>query len=80
MGVIVQRSVSEEPFPGLRCSVPAASCALGHQWEDSEEEEELGGGRLPPDQVSDFTSSVLAAISCWPYRVATVTVRHSAAN
>lgn len=54
----------------------------------SEEEEEEAGQRaaedgepevLPEDnQVDDFASSVLAAISCWHYRVV-VTVRLSAA-
>ena len=52
-----------------------------HRAEDSEPDEIL----LEDDQVDDFASSVLAAISCWHYRVqaflsTTATVRLSAAS
>lgn len=43
--------------------------------EDREEEEEEVGLPGSEEQVEDFASSVLAAISCWHHRVVMVTVR-----
>lgn len=46
----------------------------------SEEEDEEAGGLSRGEQVEDFASSVLAAISCWHHRVTMVTVRPAAAG
>lgn len=46
----------------------------------SEEEDEEAGGLSHGEQVEDFASSVLAAISCWHHRVTMVTVRPAAAG
>lgn len=68
----------EEELSSRKDSLERLSCS----------EEEAGG--LSPqrshqdseldEQVDDFASSVLAAISCWHYRVTMVTVRLSAAS
>lgn len=46
----------------------------------SEEEDEEAGGLSHGEQVEDFASSVLAAISCWHHSVTMVTVRPAAAG
>lgn len=46
----------------------------------SEEEDEEAGGLSHGEQVEDFASSVLAAISCWHHGVTMVTVRPAAAG
>lgn len=65
----------EEELSSRRFSLEELSISEGEeQKEELEEEEELclsGSG----EQVEDFATSVLAAISCWHIRVATVTVR-----
>lgn len=70
-------SDSEEPRPG---ATPCERVAQ-EDWENNEEDILMGD-----DQVADFASSMLAAISCWHYRAKALlfarftTVRLSATN
>lgn len=87
----VEEEEEEEELGSRRDSLERLICSEGeeevgslspqrlHQTEDSELEDIL----LEDEQVDDFASSVLAAISCWHYRVqaflsTTGTVRVSA--
>lgn len=80
-----QLSPSEDPKPG---SLP---CQGGTEQQEEETEEEKGEINtddilMEDDQVADFASSKLAAISCWHYRARALlsalftTVRLTATN
>lgn len=68
----------EEELSSRKDSLERLSCsedeAGGLSPQQSHQDSELD------EQVDDFASSVLAAISCWHYRVTMVTVRLSAAS
>ncbi|CAK6981234.1 pleckstrin homology domain-containing family G member 3 [Scomber scombrus] len=69
----VERPAEEEEEEGRKRSVQRQSCSDEEEEEEEEEERRAADSDpddllLEDDQVADFASSLLAAISCWHYR------------